>query len=134
MNKTAIRRVAAAILAGTLATRKRGEKIGFNMGPFYKAAQWNSGDFLTDQTGHNCGTIACIAGWTHFMHGGKSRQSAAIATHAREVLGLTQKAADHLFCPFGVDNKTVTAQQAALVLYHLAATGKVDWDISRPAA
>lgn len=130
MNKTAIRATAVAILAGTLATRKK-NPIGFNLGPFFSAPGLNGQNYYPDQTGHNCNSVACVAGWAHFIHGGKSTNSSFICQNATKILGLTDKEADELFAPENIDDRrAVTQQQAALVLFNLAETGKVDWKVT----
>lgn len=128
MNKTKIRETALAILNGTLAKRKR-NPIGFNLARYFSRKpgyqDW------TDHTGHNCDTVACIAGWVHFLNGGKNHQAGEIALHARKVLGLSINVADELFAPQLVCRDNVTTAEAALVLFKLAETGKVDWKVAR---
>ena len=128
MNKTKIRKVAVALLNGTLATRKRGEKIGFNLAPFYYKSE---GEMVhIDRTGHGCGSTACIAGWAHFLEGGRAKNASTISMHAREILGLDIERAEQLFAPMDINRSAVTPQQAAFVLFNLAETGKVDWSIT----
>lgn len=122
MNKKNIRGLALAILQGELAKRER-NPIGFNLGPYFS----EDTDQSPDKSGHNCGTVACIAGWAHFLHGGRSKNHSKIFNHAKEVLGLDDTKAYELFAPFSYKRAKVTPSDAALALFTLAETGKVDW-------
>lgn len=124
MNKAAIRRTALAIITGELALRKK-NPIGFNLGPFYA----DNGQYR-DRTGNNCGTVACVAGWAHFIHGGKSTKAGFINRRATKLLGLNEETASKLFAPDFI-RSDITPTQAALTLYILADTGKVNWDHAR---
>ena len=79
-----------------------------------------------NQRDWECGTQACVAGWTllfsrGFVYGGIPRSSPAIAAAAREALGLSvDDAARLFFC--------TTEEQAKLALKALANGETVDWD------
>ena len=134
MNKTNVRRLALAIFTAELAQRKRGKKIGFNMVPFIGVNGDSSypGVVYEDKTGFDCKTVACIAGTAFLLNGGsiKSRhQSEKIAEKAKKWLGLGETDANLLFAPDYRTRQQVTPQQAALVLFNLAETGQVDWNV-----
>lgn len=77
----------------------------------------------------DCGTVACICGWTVAIFGvgeGLDDQSAAC-----EVLGLTEMQGDLLFIPDPRNGRT--SADAARVLDHLIATGEVDWSVAAGA-
>jgi hypothetical protein len=135
MNKSNVRKLALAILNGTLATRERGTKIGFNMIPWFSKEGEESTNY-EDKTGYNCGTVACMAGWAYFLSGGSfrkavlnSRDGSHIIERARKYLGLDPPTASNLFVPDYVLRKNTTTKDAALVLFNLVETGKVDWNI-----
>lgn len=121
MNKTKIRRVALALLTGELTKRKR--PIGYNQRTYH-------GDDRPDMSGHSCGTVCCIAGWTTALYAPRIRS--CCGPKARKILGLTATQARNLFAgaPFGCFNlREPTNKDAAMVLFHLAETGKVNWEI-----
>lgn len=124
-------------LADVIETEAGQHGLGFNMDTYL-----NSVD--KDISGHNCGTVACIAGWTTFLFDprGRLRSPAraskdAIAANnsstrtgdfhntAGDILGLTEIEANELFLPSAFDDPTPA--QAAKVLRHLAETGEVEW-------
>jgi hypothetical protein len=122
MNKENILKVADAIENASLA-KKQG--IGFNMINFFSEDRY-------DQTGNECGTTACIAGWAVAMEVGKEIQNMTnldIKTKARRILGLTDSEASDLF--YAHDSLrfigNITAEEAVTVLRHFAKTGHVDW-------
>lgn len=95
--------------------------LGFNMG----VVHGNANPGLRDLSGHNCGTVACIAGWTHqvFKTGGHTISPAGY------VLGLNEQESEALFLPEGWADDEIGPQQAVRTLRHLAATGEVDWTV-----
>jgi hypothetical protein len=112
--------------------------LGFNMKNWFNEA----GDGIVDNSGHNCGTVACIAGWTAYLAKG-SEPTHAYWTYkdghtskiAREFLGLSRWEAGDLFEPGAVaaaDWGSIKPSQAVAVIRHLAATGEVDWSIGAP--
>lgn len=70
-----------------------------------------------------CGTVACIAGWTYLTYGGCGDPY----SEARNLLGLDEDRADALFLPYGCDWEDITPAHAAQTLRKLAETGEVDW-------
>jgi hypothetical protein len=125
MNKTNIRRVATALLTGKLAEKKG---VGYNQIPLF-----DTSGMRHDNSGHGCGTVACIAGHAAFLAGGKRAAKRGDAWDtAKKYLGLKdENMALELFNtnPLGPSDQP-TAKQAALVLFHLAETGKVDWSVA----
>lgn len=139
VNKANVLRVADAIENAKLAKRD----IGFNMA--YVAER--RGVYVSDKTGHNCGTVACIAGYSYAIK--HPRKSAAgiialedrrvaleddtIIVEAREFLGLPREDANALFFPDDENPDlrldSLTVEQAVAVLRHLAETGEVDWSV-----
>jgi len=97
--------------------------LGFNMSYAFDAVGPED-----DRSGHSCGTVACIGGWTNVVLAKSGNLPIAAAQRRLE---LTDRQADALFYPLGywrVDND-YTPSQAVAVLRHLAATGEVDWTI-----
>jgi hypothetical protein len=131
MNREVINAVADAIARSELT--KSG--FGFNM-----AAYWAESG-LDDHTGHGCGTVGCIAGWTAMMFdadgnrlpqrsAGECGPLADAPTDAAQAMGLSPAAAAELFLASGVDLRSVTNCEAVAVLRHLAETGMVDWRVA----
>lgn len=125
MNRENILKVADAI---EHAAKKRSRpKLGFNM----RTVRGIPLPDAPDMTGHNCQTIACIAGWTQAVH--KLPESNFWARDTREVLGLTHDEAHALFePPYWWEGKYTTAKAVA-VLRHLAESGEVDWTVGAPS-
>lgn len=77
----------------------------------------------------DCGTAACIGGWTSRLFGASHKGSA-------DRLGLTAKQASRLFYPYDGYLKDyasafdATPAQAAAVIDHLLNTGEVDWSVA----
>jgi hypothetical protein len=130
MNKEAILRVADAIENAELAK----DGIGFNMASFYIGLETN-GARLEDKSGHNCGTIGCIAGWTCILNGASKRDMKNPMFNcdyiARDLLGLDFATADTLFyadtSPYELED--IPSAQAVRTLRHLAETGEVSWEV-----
>lgn len=88
-----------------------------------------------DKSGHNCGTVACVAGWAVAVARGADTEALLniaergdVFDDAADFLGLKEAQANALFIPRGVvfwDDITPTV--AGRVLRHLASTDKVDW-------
>lgn len=78
----------------------------------------------------HCGTVGCIAGWAHQTFG-DGNYGVNICRAAEEHLDLNEHDAGELFIP-ATDNSLddIVPSQAAKVLRHLAATGKVDWSVA----
>jgi hypothetical protein len=92
-----------------------------------------------DRSGHNCGTVACVAGWTIALFGSRGDGFMEAGQH----LGLPRSKYRPLFYPgTGLDEDEAdthpawgaTPAQAASCLRHLAETGEVDWDRAIKAA
>jgi hypothetical protein len=110
--------------------------LGFNMAALIDQTSEN----YPDVSGHNCGTVACIAGWATFiakgMIPGEQQWSASVLAPGRLFLDITQEQASRLFSPAGeYDDEAkyaiyagITPSQAVSVLRHLAETGEVDWN------
>ncbi len=104
------------------------ESLGFNQ------AAWLSFSGYDDQSGHNCGTVACIAGWAARIALGRQpdpygNRHESISAIAAEWLELDETLADELFIAYGLwkNLDKVTSAEAVQVLRELAATGKVNW-------
>jgi hypothetical protein len=112
--------------------------LGFNMNTFVGSNEFEDGG---DKSGHNCGTVACIAGWTAalFTEDGKRRGSPSakelrnnggwIPDIAAGAMDLSAAKAEELFHP---DLQTwswsrVTPARAVKTLRRLAKTGMVQW-------
>lgn len=77
-----------------------------------------------------CGTAACIAGWTIAVFAPKVRVREG-APIAEDLLGLTDLQGNDLFLPSGFTQQDfATPAQAANVLDHYLATGKIDWSVA----
>lgn len=76
---------------------------------------------------HNCGTVACIGGWTNAIFGDETESTYDAAKH----LGLSDRTAHSLFYPWGISKSfdEITIDEAIQVLDHLIETGEVDWSI-----
>jgi hypothetical protein len=127
MNKTKIRRLATALLNTELASGKLGFELGYNQNTFSC-----EGHGYLDFSGHNCDTVACIAGWAVALEGKNPAKVRDIATQARKLLGLDMVQADKLFeGSVYIDGKAAQPRHAALTLFNLAETGKVDWSVAK---
>lgn len=122
--KKNIRRIAVALMTGELATRRKGTKIGYNQNFVIE-------DQSTDRGGHACNTNACIAGHASYLLGGPKKNGTAMWDFAVGAFGLNAEEAMGLFGGRPA-NYIPTAADAALVLFNLAETGKIDWSIARP--
>jgi hypothetical protein len=115
MNITAIN-----TLAETLENLPPEKKTGFNMGTYVQNVSDDWVDAYKTNTAHECGTVACIAGWAalHLRDDGtgllkQSRRPAEIASYdvmARHILGIDERTADSLFEPmnFEFDDQDLT--------------------------
>lgn len=86
-----------------------------------------------------CGTAACVAGWTVSVFRPRSPLNEFRGDWVEDVagliLGLSSDEADKLFFPpdfFSERTDEWTPAQAADVIDHLLATGKVDWSVAQP--
>lgn len=116
------------------------KNIGFNMSQWYYSSD-SERPSRRDKTGHECGTIACIAGWTALMEDGPDRTNMAgwetnidngIPARARVVLGISRDDARHLFTPedngYGGGYSEITPAHAVAVIRHYAETGTIRWN------
>lgn len=122
MNKDRLRRVADAIEKAELASKG----IGFNMFRYISRA----GDGLSiDQTGRDCGTVACIAGWAAILNDPTNIRESSILVpgRAQEWLELSDDEAEMLFVR--AENvlplTSVSTAHAVTVLRHAADTGEI---------
>lgn len=129
MNKRRIRDLAK--LLDLLADPDSSPKLGFNISMF-------AANGIGDDSGHQCGTTACIAGWAVAAFGPEDKKplvlkpvkdsqenTDAICCEAERLLGLDGDTACRLF--MGGIHETRTPSDAAKVLRHLAKTGEVIW-------
>lgn len=112
--------------------------LGFNMRSWY--ADEKNGTGYPDQSGHKCGTVACVAGWATVVELGEEAAKAAfdaarpdrklitmdLLSSPEEFLGINDEQAEALF--YGADSDE-GPDQAVRTLRHLAETGEVDWSI-----
>ncbi|MCV0350234.1 MAG: hypothetical protein K5863_09165 [Nitratireductor sp.] len=137
MNITAIQNL-ASLLENLPAQHER----GFNMETYIDE------NLIDEETnvGFKCNSTACIAGWACLAldYDGTFRKTIRTKEPnglyegvAAEILDLDEDTALSLFEPMNTDFDdrtdvrwdTITPQQAAKVLRHLAKTGEVDWSI-----
>jgi hypothetical protein len=83
----------------------------------------------------DCGTMACVAGWTSYLSGmGDFRTGGTIAKSAASWLGLDDEQSDRMFVPgiLGEDTGKVclgnaTTKDAVTMLDRFIRTGKIVW-------
>lgn len=139
MNKDNVLAVADAIEKHSI------PDLGFNMSVFIQPTIIAR---CVDQSGHSCGTVACVAGTIRAMRTGQiTFISAGEMDWTEEVawLDLAGDVAEELFFAEGylgqlydeaddtdgvIGLEDFTAAQAVAVLRHLAETGEVDWSIA----
>jgi hypothetical protein len=109
--------------------------LGFNMHDWIGPVS----DKLDDKSGHDCNTVACMAGWAvHHMEGRLEKpyrnthefvfgsMHMSVRMEAQTWLDLDPLTADHLFAPSFIDEwGSITPAVAAAALRHLATTGEV---------
>ena len=92
MDKDNVLKVAEAIETHSIPA------LGFNMAGWVR----RSAGAEDDLSGHNCRTVACIAGWAHMVAGGSAEaESETVKETAREFLGLGSSDSDYLFYAIG---------------------------------
>lgn len=103
--------------------------LGFNMLDWRGPAD----RVVCDKSGHNCGTVACIGGWTEAIF---PKDEHGRAVPAGETLDLDEDQRGRLFFMYGTRRSlgSVKSDHAVRTLRHLAATGEVNWDLPEPAA
>lgn len=120
MNKQNILAVAYAIERHSI------PDLGFNM-QYWGAPTTKE---VPDRTGHNCGTVACIAGWASRLSLGRPLTGRDDAySIGDDFIGIGNKV-DGLFMPSFKNWNDVSPAHAVAVLRHLAETGKVDWSVT----
>lgn len=108
--------------------------LGFNMGEVVD----QSDEWTKDLSGHDCGTVACIAGWAISIEHGLANGREALNFYLDEPFGLASAGAflglepetwQTLFLGVGAPASldAIEPDQAVRTLRSLAATGKVDW-------
>lgn len=126
MNKAKIRAVAVALLTGKLPNRRR--EIGYNQRKWH-----DTRGIMTDHSGRGCGTVCCVAGWTTALFAPRLKKGDQISRRARQILGLRAVEAESLFSGNVLHSldREPTNKDAAMVLFNLAETGKVNWEIAK---
>lgn len=129
MNVENILRVAQAIEDAAKPDAK--PEIGFCMNWWDHDLDDEDRYYGRDMTGHGCGTVCCIGGWTDRLFGETNSEE---ETAAR--LGLSPEDGERLFYAdeLFARMKDITPTHAVAVLRHLAATGVVDWTVGAPDA
>lgn len=106
-----------------MATKKKSRpKFGFNM----HVLRGRAAPDVPDLTGHECNTVACIAGWTCAAFASRGPSFTA-DDRATPILALSAEEASRLFYPWG--HFDASPIQAARVLRHAAKTGVIDWSV-----
>ena len=87
-----------------------------------------AGDEHFDMRNWDCGTSACIGGWTDRLCGPPGNRDSTVTART---LGLDEEVANELFfmTETPVRMMDVTREHAVRVLDHLLETGEVDWSI-----
>ncbi len=111
------------------------KSLGFNM--MYYVSEINPEN---DNSGHGCGTAACIAGWCYAMMTSLKKLTEEYGTNdikwcSSSYLELTLNETFELFLPMGrrIPLGDITPEHAVATLRHFAETGKVDWNINYAA-
>jgi hypothetical protein len=112
------------------------------MGPFlYTFDEEPDHEYSVDNSGHDCGTVACIAGHAvlidHNVNAEPTYEEAqklmntAFLGEARQILGLDYDTAYELFFAreAPISRHRIKSDQAVRTLRHLAETGEVDWTV-----
>lgn len=110
-------------------------ELGFNMNyEHYVSGEYDRCESL-DRSGHGCGTVACIIGWTNAVF---ASEPLGLSETAVAHLGISVRDGDRLFWPdkerWGIRTyDDITPAQAVSTLRRLAATGEVDWSDAAPS-
>ncbi len=133
MNKERIHLVADLIEFEAAQTDKVHD-LHFSMSNFYAEADGTTArgdETLVDYKGHECNSVACIAGWAVVQARGflDLKRDVDPERTATELLGLTDRQATILFWAEGsiIPMRDITPAHAVRVLRDLARTGIVDW-------
>lgn len=77
----------------------------------------------------DCGTCACIGGWTQILFNAPYESTLEYSHSAFELLGLTEPEAERLFCPPDFHDSSLYPQDRVVrTLRRLAETGEILWD------
>lgn len=143
MNKSRILAVADAIEQHTIPW------LGFNMHNYITNTTVPRDYLIVDHTGHNCKTVACIAGWTNALRldlketfdtcsfsddsGAAQWLDISREEDANYESVMTRLFYAHNHPGYEIHStkiwRTITAEQAIRTLRHLAETGNVDWTV-----
>lgn len=122
MNIDLMKQVAADIVIAAV------PDLGFNM------CSWvDEADALNpDMSGHHCGTVACIAGWTIASVKGlpvlQAMYSGLVEAEAADLLDLDEDEADILFRPpISLDWSKATPEIAAKAILNMIETSDPKW-------
>lgn len=132
MNKRRIMTLIGAVLNGTVAKNaalhpavKKGLHVGFNLSPYVSSTYPD----IPDQSGHGCGTVACLAGHAAL----RWADDDGSPDFFHELLDIPPKDALALMNAVGSKRipAKITAKRAAAVLYYYMQTGVVNWNLKR---
>lgn len=124
MNRENILKVADAIEQHSI------PDLGFNMSDV--VFTYSHGHF--DKSGHDCNTVACIAGWAKAASLGHKPGNDTRIDDVEIWLGIDDVQAAELFMPDDWEYGGYTPAQAVRTLRHLAETGEVRWDLAMAEA
>lgn len=129
MNKERLELLAQALDRGFLPDKGDDSDLGFNM-HFYRMGSEEFDDKLyfdgvkLDNSGHQCQTAGCLAGWTAAMFG---YCGINFYEFAKNALDISDEIALSLMHPYSDEAWLATPQQAAKVIRELIKTGVVNW-------
>lgn len=116
MNRKNIKTLITALESGPIKVGHT--RIGFNMGRWYEVAPRSR-----DRSGHKCGKVACLGGWTDILFSANGEGGTT-----RGYLGLDYQQGLDLFYPsVSKEWNDITLSEAVTTLKKLLRTGKVDW-------
>lgn len=127
MNVERVRELATAIRTASLVERD----VGFNMSVFNETIERAD---CADMTGHNCGTVACVAGWAALMWAEEElTEDDDYINFLSNTLDVSFEMAENIATPDvsdgTLDYSVITTDQAADMLERLADTGEVKWNL-----
>lgn len=124
-------REAITVLRNVLAVLPRER---FTMAHYTTVGTGKDDRLSSEQLKHDCGTAACMVGWTNALLSPLYTSNAGDVAGARVLLDLSYDQANKLFHPWEDRSPRpipwidITNEQAVKVLDHLLETGEVDWD------
>lgn len=103
-------------------------QVGFNMSTYIERGG------CPDKSGHDCGTVACLAGHATLLAGetNYNKIDAYAYDTGKTYLGLTEAQADALFLPDTAPWAAITLDHAIGTLEHLLEAGEVTWTRAMP--